>query len=1080
MSSDQVSPTQYLSQQMLAQLVESAGDGMLLTSETGVILLWNPAMSRLTGIPAADAVGQPVWEVQARLSSGFTGDQDQLDAWRDAVTDALHGGQIPAGAQEKAVSIIQPGGAVRILQAHAFIIQTDTGYRLGTTYRDVTDQQQADERLENLAKFPAENPNPEMRIGKNGQILYANPASRPILEEWNAAIGEFAPREWMILVRDALALRQRRHFDQRLRQSVFSVSLIPFPDSGYANLYLIDETSRVAAESSLRERENELSSLYQVMPVGVCITDEDGVFMYVNDMYSRLYGYKPYELLGKNHAVILSDGEREQYLAAFPELLRGKSDALPATRQQIRKDGTPFIIEGYYAALTRASGKRLLITVVNDVTSRVAIEDQQRLSEERSRRLALRLEAIARITRQITAIMDLPSLYQLIATCLQEVTNCYYANLILVEGGYAFRVAAACVNPAETIDQGYSQPVESGVIGRAARTGQTQIVADVSQDPDYFPGPSQVAIISELVVPVKTSDHVIGVLDVQYDKADAYDQADIEALGILADQLAVSFENSRLFAETRLRTANLEGLVQASAALRSTQFRAAVLPVILQESTKLLNTAGAALILLDSQTGFLKVEQTSGVWSSLKGERIQPGQGIPAQVMESGQLYIGNHAADNPPLAWSEHIAPQECTALAPLIVSGETIGLLALGRQQPFSVLDASLITTMCDMAAIAIHRETLHEQTIASLQRISALHTVDMAINASLDMHFTLNVLLEQLTGQLGVDGACILLFNPRTLTLDYGAARGFTGLAVTRTHIRMGEQLAGVVALQRRQLRVPNPGGTTTHLMPAALASEGFKTYYGIPLLAKGQVKGVIEILNRTEFFMDSPRIEFLETLADQAAIAIDNAELFNNLQLSNTELTLAYDSTIEGLAQAMELRDREPEGHIQRVTNMSMRLARNLGMSDQEIMHLRRGALLHDVGMLGIPESILHKPGPLSKEEWVEIRRHPEIAFNLLIPISFLKPAADIPYCHHERWDGSGYPRRLGRDQIPLAARIFAVVDVWDAMLSERPWRKAHTEAETCEYIRSQSGLHFDPRVVEEFLKIQQPGGALGPQ
>ncbi|MCX6024828.1 MAG: HD domain-containing protein, partial [Chloroflexi bacterium] len=179
---------------------------------------------------------------------------------------------------------------------------------------------------------------------------------------------------------------------------------------------------------------------------------------------------------------------------------------------------------------------------------------------------------------------------------------------------------------------------------------------------------------------------------------------------------------------------------------------------------------------------------------------------------------------------------------------------------------------------------------------------------------------------------------------------------------------------------------------------------------------------------------------------------------------------YDTTLEGWSRAIDLRDREPEGHTERVTEASLRLGRAMGMSEEELVHVRRGALLHDVGKIGIPDAILLKPGPLTEREWSVMRRHPTIAYELLSPIEFLRPAIDIPYCHHEKWDGSGYPRALTHEQISLAARVFSIVDVWDSLRSDRPYRDAWAEERTRAHVWDEAGKHFDPNVVEVFLEV----------
>ena len=192
---------------------------------------------------------------------------------------------------------------------------------------------------------------------------------------------------------------------------------------------------------------------------------------------------------------------------------------------------------------------------------------------------------------------------------------------------------------------------------------------------------------------------------------------------------------------------------------------------------------------------------------------------------------------------------------------------------------------------------------------------------------------------------------------------------------------------------------------------------------------------------------------------------------NIEETHKKLLDAYDATIVGWSRAMDLRDKETEGHTLRVTDLAVELARRMGISEGEIVFIRRGALLHDIGKLGVPDAILHKTGALTGEEWKVMRKHPQFAYEMLYPIEYLRPALDIPYCHHEKWDGTGYPRGLKGTDIPLAARIFAIVDVWDALTSDRPYRPAWDKDQALEYIKEQSGKHFDPQVVEKFNEIR---------
>jgi putative nucleotidyltransferase with HDIG domain len=217
-------------------------------------------------------------------------------------------------------------------------------------------------------------------------------------------------------------------------------------------------------------------------------------------------------------------------------------------------------------------------------------------------------------------------------------------------------------------------------------------------------------------------------------------------------------------------------------------------------------------------------------------------------------------------------------------------------------------------------------------------------------------------------------------------------------------------------------------------------------------------------------DQDWLDFLQALTGQAAIAVNNANLFQQQQRSNKELQMAYDFTLEGWAHALELRDVETEGHARRVSNLTVDLARFMWLSERDLIHLRRGAILHDIGKMGIPDSILFKPGSLTDEEWRIMRQHPLYGYEMLKPIEFLKPALSVVRSHHEKWDGSGYPDGLAGETIPLFARIFAVADVWDSLTHARPYKAAWSKEDSRKFIVSQSGIHFDPQVIKIFLEI----------
>ncbi len=238
---------------------------------------------------------------------------------------------------------------------------------------------------------------------------------------------------------------------------------------------------------------------------------------------------------------------------------------------------------------------------------------------------------------------------------------------------------------------------------------------------------------------------------------------------------------------------------------------------------------------------------------------------------------------------------------------------------------------------------------------------------------------------------------------------------------------------------------------------------------PLIFNGEIKGMLNIVGQNLTDKDIPAVR---AFSNQIAVALENSRLVERLIFAKKELDTAYQSTLEGWVQALDLRDQETEGHTLRVAEATVRLVKHMGMPEADIPHIRRGALLHDIGKMAIPDNILRKPGPLTEEEWRVMKKHPIYAYQWLSQIEYLKPALDIPYCHHERLDGSGYPRGLSGEEIPLSARIFSVVDVWDAMTSDRPYRKRMPKEEVTNYIKGQAGTYFDEQAVWNFFDLKK--------
>lgn len=459
-----------------------------------------------------------------------------------------------------------------------------------------------------------------------------------------------------------------------------------------------------------------------------------------------------------------------------------------------------------------------------------------------------------------------------------------------------------------------------------------------------------------------------------------------------------------------------------------------------------------------------------------------PGQGTQSEAIHTRQPVIINNLrerlerVDNKMNVGNEDGRFSQSGLYAPMLVHGRVIGVIQVQSYtlNRFSQSEADLLSLVANTAAVDIENARLFSETQKNLHNLAALHEIDVAISASVDIHVTLDILLEQTVSELNVDAAAILLLNPVTRTLEYAANQGFRKHQIVGKQVPLGNGLAGQAALSWQIQSVPDlREGLLSEHQKAAINlydGEGFVSHYAIPLSAKGQVQGVLEVFLRSPFHPDVEWFTFLETLSRQAAIAIDNNNLFENLQRSNTDIILAYDATIQGWSQALELRDKETEGHARRVTERTMQLAQLVGVPMAEMEHVRRGTLLHDIGKMGIPDAILLKPGKLTEAEWVIMHRHPVFAYEMLSSIAYLRPALDIPHYHHEKWDGTGYPDGLKGEKIPLYARVFAIIDVYDALTNDRPYRPAWTTEQALEYIRAESGKHFDPAIVEAFLKM----------
>lgn len=720
------------------------------------------------------------------------------------------------------------------------------------------------------------------------------------------------------------------------------------------------------------------------------------------------------------------------------------------------------------------------VEIASELAGSLAVALQNTRLFQETREQARMLSSLNKITLNTSSVLDKDELIKRLyeQVCQILAFDSFLAALYEADT-HEYRIEYA-VEEGVLLDEWAGRQLsieEGGLTGWVLMQRQPLLVNDLEQEPlPTEPKHGSRQARSWLGVPMITRDRIIGVLSVQSFQPYAFTEIQLHFMEALAGQVAVGLENARLFAETRQRADELQALADISLTLRSALTLDQMLPGLLGKTASLLWAEFGNVYLIERETGDLVAQGWYPSNPNLIGLRLHRGEGITGHVAASGEMHIAEDFTDDPWLV----VLPEEdqvnqirCGISLPLRTDQKTVGVINFGSSsnQIISPNKLQLAKAIAEMAANAIWRATLFEETQQRFEHLLALRMIDRAITSSPELSLLLDILLDQVILQLHVDAATVLLFSAPTCTLDFASQRGFRTTALQRTHLSLGEGHAGRAAQEQRIIQISDLDQHYGDFSRAMLLNnEGFQAYFAVPLIAKGQVKGVLEIFHRSHLNPDREWFGFLDAIATQAAIAIDNARLFENLQTANVDLVKAYDATIEGWSRALDLRDKETEGHSQRVAEMTVRLAREMGMKDEELVHIQRGSLLHDIGKMGIPDSILLKPAALTDDEWKIMCQHPLYAYQLLYPIAHLRPALDIPYCHHEKWDGSGYPRGLKGGQIPLAARIFAVVDVWDALSSERPYREAWEKEKILDYIADQSGSHFDPRVVEVFFRL----------
>lgn len=701
----------------------------------------------------------------------------------------------------------------------------------------------------------------------------------------------------------------------------------------------------------------------------------------------------------------------------------------------------------------------------------VAIENA-RLFEGEQRRLR-ESETLRQAALAVTTTLELESVLDTILIVMKQVVPYDSASVLMVEGDQLKLTAAQGFSNKEEI-LNLSFPADDELLETVQNSQEPVILKNAQLDKRFNNWADTDYVRGWMGVPLIIRNEVIGYITFDSHQEDVYNETFASLTQAFAYQAASAIQNARQFETEQRHFQEAETLRQAAEAITSTLDIQQVLASILDNLNRVIPFDSASVFLIENENVRLTAAKGFLINDNSVDRLFPASDTLLQEISRTRQPLILKDAQNES--RFKKWIVDQVHGWIGvPLIARGIIIGYITIDSQEvdAYTEHDANLAMTFAHQAAVAIENARLYERGEAQIRRLTVLRDIDSAISSSFDLRVTLNLLIGYAAKELGTDAAAILLYNSDLKSLSLYTNTGFTKKHnFSSSHIRIGEGLAGRVVLQRKLVNIADLGNTTEYTPSSYFKDENFKGYFGVPLIAKGQIKGVMELYTREEFNPDLDWQNFLYTLAGQAAIAIDNVQLFKNLQRSNQELILAYDTTLAGWGRALELRDKETQGHTDRVVEMTIELARRMGIEGEELTHIMRGTLLHDIGKMGIPDHILHKPGPLTEEEWDIMRKHPTYAYELIHPIPYLRPTLDIPYAHHERWDGSGYPRGLKGENIPLAARIFAVVDIWDALLNKRVYREAWPDEKVFEYLKNAAGIEIDPDIVDIFLEMLQ--------
>jgi HD-GYP domain-containing protein (c-di-GMP phosphodiesterase class II) len=683
-----------------------------------------------------------------------------------------------------------------------------------------------------------------------------------------------------------------------------------------------------------------------------------------------------------------------------------------------------------------------------------------------------KLAALHQAARAMNSIHDPDRLLDKILSLVQDVFSLDTCAILLYDPEEQVLSIRAARGYLPEVVESHQGVCGKGVTGHVVQTGEAIIVNDVSEWKGYIEGVAGAR--SEMAAPLRHEDRIIGVLDAESKSTGAFEEGDLELFRVFANQAATAINNANLMNQLARRTEQLEKTVNELALLNrlgqqmNTNLSVdSLLQEVLQLAKQALHFDHCAVLLKEvvDENNFLVVRAALGYREEVvMGMRIRAGEGITGRVLKSGEPILVPDVKQNG--GYIEGVSGGRCEMAAPLIVRDEVIGVLDAEGTEPgvFGEQDLHLFSTFASWAAVALHNAEIHSQLERKKRQLD--RNVDEINHMNKELkEYSSRIEKANLDLEHRVKELVTLQEASRAITSSLNLHDTLEAIvSMTREIVLSSSCAIRLLDEETEEMRALDPPATAEPgESPENDAGAELRSFLGVPLKIGNRVIGYFELGSLDEgAFSDSDR-RVLQVLASQAAIAIENARLFEDTQET-------YYEAIRSLAQALEARDSYTRGHSDRVTRYSMGTAKEMGLSPHAIKVIQYAGLLHDIGKIGISDSILHKRLKLSDDEWEVIRSHPLFGDSILGPLKFLHDAQEIVLRHHERWDGSGYPGGLKGEEIPLEARIIAVADAYDAMTSDRPYRKAMEHGIAVDEISAASGVQFDSAVVEAFLSV----------